>query len=180
MKYARVLLEHCPEETTKLFIDYYTGQFKPRREPDQPNEVQPQAIAGAVQNLAALIPLPRINLTRPGGHSSEQAKQATNESLEQEQAEPTVKYDVPKPRTAFSSFVDHPEKFITFLEALIKQEDLREEDKIDLYTTLFEMYLDTASRKKDSAEKQEWESKAKKLIQGKDVCFSPVFLYYFW
>ena len=171
MKYARVLLEHCPEQTTKLFIDYYTGQFQPRRESDQPKEVQPQAIAGAVQNLAALIPLPRINLTRPGNPPPEQIKPAANELQEQEQAEPAVKYNIPKPRTAFSSFVDHPQEFISFLEALIKQEGLKDEDKVDLYTTLFEMYLDTASRKKDLSEKQDWEFKAKSLIQGKDVSY---------
>lgn len=118
MKYARVLLGHCPEQTAQLFIDYYTGRF---RSPEIPPEESPPD------------------------------------------------YGVPKPRTAFSSFVDHPQEFITFLEALIKKTDLKEEDKIDLYTTLFEMYLDTASRKKDIGEKQEWEDKAKKLIQGKDV-----------
>lgn len=118
MKYARVLLEHCPRPTAQLFIDYYTGQF---RSPEiKPEELPPD-------------------------------------------------YKIPKPRSAFSSFVDHPQEFITFLEALIKQSDLKEEDKIDLYTTLFEMYLDTASRKKDIGEKQEWENNAKKLIQGKDV-----------
>ena len=30
MKYARVLLEHCPQEATKIFIDYYTGKYQPR------------------------------------------------------------------------------------------------------------------------------------------------------
>ncbi|MCB7372742.1 hypothetical protein LI003_22885, partial [Bacteroides caccae] len=29
MKYARVLLANCPEQTTKLFIIYYTGKYKP-------------------------------------------------------------------------------------------------------------------------------------------------------
>lgn len=120
MKYARVILGHCPQPTTQLFIEYYTGQF---RSPEiKPEESPPD-------------------------------------------------YKIPKPRTAFSSFVDHPQEFITFLEALIKYPDLKEEDKIDLYTTLFEMYLDTASKKKDVSEKQEWEGKAKKLIQGKDVRF---------
>jgi hypothetical protein len=116
-KYARVLLGHCPQETTKLFIDYHSGNYRPEKE----------------------------DLTE------------------------AVIYNIPKPRTAFSSFVDHPDEFMTFLEALIAHELLKKEDKIDLYTTLFEMYLDTANRQKDVGERQEWETKAKKLIEGKDV-----------
>lgn len=82
---------------------------------------------------------------------------------------PVPAYPIPKPRTAFSAFVDHPQEFIRFLESLVKMENLKKEDKVDLYTTLFEMYLDSASHKKDTVEKQEWENKAKKLIEGKNV-----------
>ncbi|KAF7588971.1 hypothetical protein BBP40_004973 [Aspergillus hancockii] len=63
-------------------------------------------------------------------------------------------------------------EFITFLEALIDQDNLKQEDKVDLYTTLFEMYLDTAARKKSTTEKEEWETKAKRLIEGKDIPIS--------
>lgn len=51
----------------------------------------------------------------------------------------------------------------------MQQPDLAKDAKVDLFTTLFEMYLDTANGKKDAASKQEWEDKAKKLIEGKDV-----------
>lgn len=78
-------------------------------------------------------------------------------------------YEIPKPRTAFSAFVDHPQEFIDFLETLVRQPDLTKEAKVDLFTTLFEMYLDTAKGKKDFGERQGWEDKAKKLIEGKDV-----------
>ena len=170
LKYARVLLGHCPKPTTRLFIDYYTGQFRSKENIKTLEEKPPAAGrggGGAVQNLAALLPLPYINPSTPSAGKStiSQAQVAT----EDKPIESPPDYEIPKPRTAFSSFVDHPQEFINFLEALIKHTDLKEEDKIDLYTTLFEMYLDTASRKKDLSEKQEWEGKAKKLIQGKDV-----------
>jgi hypothetical protein len=84
--------------------------------------------------------------------------------------------DIPKPRTAFSAFVDHPKEFIDFLETLVQQPDLKQDAKVDLFTTLFEMYLDTAKRKKDAGERQEWETKAKKLIEGKDVSYPVVYL----
>lgn len=83
-------------------------------------------------------------------------------------------YEIPKPRSAFSAFVDHPQEFISFLETLVQQSDLKRDAKVDLFTTLFEMYLDTAKGKKDPTEKHEWENKAKKLIEGKDVS-SPSF-----
>jgi hypothetical protein len=77
-------------------------------------------------------------------------------------------YTPPQPRTAFSSFVDHPDEFIVFLEACLKGNDLKERDKIDLYTTLFEMYLHKSNEKR-GANREEWEAKAKKLIEGKDI-----------
>lgn len=169
MKYARVLLEHSPQPATKIFIDYYTGRYRPRRKKEEPIKIEKEAhgVGPTVQNLAALLPLPFINTNKPGA-----AKAAAVEPQVATEIEEPLAYDVPKPRSAFSSFVDHPEEFIAFLEALIEQENLKEEDKVDLYTTLFEMYLDAAKRKKDPTEKQEWEEKAKKLIQGKEVKLS--------
>ena len=164
MKYARVLLANCPEETTELFTSYYTGNYRPKTAVEPPTESTSQPTS-TVQNLAAFLPLPYINIG--GGSKADQAEAHASAESESSTSAPT--YQIPKPRTAFSAFVDRPQEFISFLEALIRKEDLKEEDKIDLYTTLFEMYLDTASRKRTATEKEEWENKAKKLIEGKDV-----------
>jgi hypothetical protein len=164
MKYARVLLGHCPSEITKMFIDYYTGQYRPKTDVEPSIQPQPQA-GNAVQNFAALLPLPYMNVGT-GTRSQPSEAQITTEV---ENLDGSPAYEIPKPRTAFSSFVDHPEEFIMFLESLIKKDNLKEEDKVDLYTTLFEMYLDKANRTRDSSDKQEWEDKAKKLIWGKHV-----------
>jgi vacuolar protein sorting-associated protein 11 len=164
MKYARVLLGHCPKETTQLFIDYYTGQYRPKKE--IVSSVQPQAPPGsAVHNLASFLPLSYMNVGTGTKSQPSEAQIATQDESFGEL--PT--YDIPKPRAAFSSFVDHPSEFITFLEALISRGDAKEEDKIDLYTTLFEMYLDAANKRRDAVEKQQWEEKAKMLISGRDV-----------
>ncbi|EFQ97033.1 hypothetical protein MGYG_00077 [Nannizzia gypsea CBS 118893] len=169
MKYARVLLENCPEPTTQLFIDYYSGRFKPRKEEEQPAEAKPQATGGAVQNLASFIPLPYIGGSRQDNKQSNGANPQATAEPETIDDIASPSYEIPKPRTAFSSFVDHPDQFIAFLEHLLEPEGLKDEDKVDLYTTLFEMYLDTANRKKSPSEKEEWESKAKNLIQGKNI-----------
>lgn len=163
MKYARVLLSNCPQRTTDLFIEYYKGQFKPRTEVEPPAE--PQAQSGTtLQNLAAFLPLSLVSTRGTRADATETAPAASDETSEH-----IPEYQVPKPRTAFSAFVGHPQEFIAFLEALISQDDVKKDDMVDLYTTLFEMYLDTANRRKGAGEKEEWETKAKQLIEGKDV-----------
>lgn len=172
MKYARVLLEHCPEDATQIFIDYYTGEYRPKK--DTVNPAPPVAQGGAVnavQNLASFIPLPYRQATTalsPATSGNQQMPLSESDAAAAEMAQPPPEYDLPKPRTAFSSFVDHPSNFITFLEACLKGSNLEEADKIDLYTTLFEIYLEIANSKK-GAEKDEWEAKAKTLIDGRDV-----------
>ena len=68
----------------------------------------------------------------------------------------------------FSSFVNHPDNFVTFLEACLKEKSLDKRDKADLYIILFEMYLKIVNTKK--GEEEFWEAKAKRLIDGEDVC----------
>ncbi|AEO62020.1 hypothetical protein MYCTH_2312908 [Thermothelomyces thermophilus ATCC 42464] len=77
-------------------------------------------------------------------------------------------YTPPRPRTAFSSFIDHPDEFIVFLEACLNEGSLSEVDRSDLSTTLFEMYLHKSNEKKgDDQYREEWEQRAKALINNK-------------
>ncbi|KAF2428868.1 vacuolar protein sorting-associated protein 11 [Tothia fuscella] len=177
MKYATVLLEHCSKDATQLFVDYYTAQFRPKK--DAVVVVAAPTTQGgifratsAVQNLAAMLPLPYMSLTStsptPGSDSLQ--KDTVTQVVETNTDDPPATYPIPKPRTAFSAFVDHPSEFITFLESCIKANDLSSEDKSDLYSTLFEMYLHTASSLKDgSTDRGTWENKAKALIEDKKV-----------
>lgn len=182
MRYARVLLEHCPDDATQVFIDYYTGEYRPKKDiplPAQP--VQQGGAIGAVQNLASFIPLPYRQspaVTSPAPTGDQQVALQEADLAAAEALGPPRDYDLPKPRTAFSSFVDHPANFITFLEACLKQDNITESDKIDLHTTLFEIYLETANTKK-GAEKEAWEAKAKKLIEGTEVSLNLCF-YIIW
>jgi tetratricopeptide (TPR) repeat protein len=177
MKYGTVLLEHCPDDTTQLFIDYFTGNFRPKKDAVIVQETTTTQEGGgfankaqsAVQNLAALIPLPYMNASASQSPASGDATKTTvNQVVETTTEDDFVEYDVPKPRVAFSAFVDHPDQFIVFLEACIDSEGVNPEEKTDLYTTLFEMYLHKASTT-ESSEKSEFESKARKLIESKNV-----------
>lgn len=177
MKYARVLLEHCPKETTQLFIDYYTGRYRPKTDfiatlPEPAAELGYVAgAANAMQNLKDLLPLPYMNpstIPSPASESSTKPTVADGKPVADAAPPTEVKYSIPHPRTAFSSFVDHSDEFIVFLEACLKEPDLKEGDKVDLYTTLFEMYLQKSSEKKGT-NREEWEAKAKQLIEDNSI-----------
>src|SRR5437667_2699986 len=126
-------------------------------------------------NITSLLALPYLNTSgvtstsSPGNQISTAGETKILQGATFEE-KPLV-YDVPKPRMAFSSFVDHPDEFITFLEACLKEENMKQEDKIDLYTTLFEMYLHSANSK-TAGDREAWEAKAKMLIEDKDVRFT--------
>merc|ERR1712137_727300 len=149
MKYATILLQHIPKDTTQLFIDYYTGNFRPKKDaiviPNAPASgggggmsMGLGVASSAVQNLAALLPLPYMNTNALASPPSGEQKSTMSQAqiVETTTDEPAPEYKVPKPRTAFSAFVDHAQEFIVFLEACIASEDLRQDDKVDLYTTL--------------------------------------------
>ncbi|KAH7320829.1 hypothetical protein B0I35DRAFT_427861 [Stachybotrys elegans] len=177
-KYARVLIENCPEEATKLFVDYYTGKYKPRRTVAVVNESGTSSVGGfaagaasAVQNLSNLLPLPYMN---PAAVASPPTPTNANSAIGDavlviDDDGPAPVYNPPPPRSAFSSFIDHPDEFIVFLEACLEEKDLKASDRTDLYTTLFEMYLYKSTEKKGQEHKEEWEAKAKKLIEGEHV-----------
>jgi hypothetical protein len=171
-KYARVLIENCPQDATKLFIDYYTGKFRPRQTTvaaipgELPAAGFASGAASAVQNLSNYLPFPYMGASSGATATPGTPNNGDVQFNEDERAPP--KYKVPAPRTAFSSFIDHPDEFITFLEACLEEEDLTVSDRTDLYTTLFEMYLYKAGEKKGH-HREEWEAKAKKLIEGEHV-----------
>ena len=172
LRYARVLLENCPDETTQLFIEYYVGQYRPKKDaPVAPTQATPGGAASAVQNLASFIPLPYRQATATPSSAAQDNQPlalSNEEAAAAAKADPPREYKVPKPRTAFPSFVDHPEQFIVFLEACLNEADINETDKVDLHTTLFEIYLDVAGSR-TGPEKQKWEVKAKTLLDGQDV-----------
>jgi len=179
MKYARLLLKHIPQETTRFFVEYYTGRFVPRKQLKEPetSKAAPAATGsgGLAQYTAFLPQIPYrstpVALPIQAANPPVAVGVSTSPSAMESQTNgPEVpKYIHPQPRTAFSSFVENPREFIEFLESLLEVEsELKQVDKIDIYTTLFEMYLRRAKGAVEVAEREEWEAKAKKIIQSKE------------
>lgn len=174
MKFGTVLLEHCQQDATQLFIDYFTGVFRPKKDAVIVQEAPATEESGgfgtmatsAVQSLASLIPLPYMSTSNTQTSSGDGSKTMVNQVIETTTEGEFIEYEVPKPRVAFFAFVDHPDQFVTFLEACIASEGVTE--KSDLYTTLFEIYLHKASNSQ-AEEKTEWERRARALIESKTV-----------
>jgi len=177
MKYARVLIEHCPKDTTQIFIDYYTSKYRPkiRLAPVADSTATPSSgglaagAVNAVQNITNLISLPYMNATvvaSPASQGNIKPLDGGQTVVVNPEDLGPPKYTPPPPRTAFSSFIDHPDEFIVFLEACLADSSLSASDRTDLSTTLFEMYLLKSNEKKDQADREAWESKAKALISG--------------
>ncbi|KAK6384760.1 Vacuolar protein sorting-associated protein 11 [Exophiala oligosperma] len=165
MKYARSLIEHCPEETTKLFIEYYTGRYAPKQDIPAVSEVQAQSGGGAFQTLSALWTLPFMSrASNVNGIPTGDEQKPLGEETQPTSVVVTPSYLVPRPRSAFSAFIARPVEFIQFLEALVRQESLAKEDRSDLSTTLFEMYLEAANSSRDPGERDNWQVKATSLI----------------
>jgi hypothetical protein len=173
VKNARALLEACPEPTTKLFIDFFTKRYRPdeqfklRVTPPQPQNGQ----STAVQNLAALLPLPYVmtSASTPASELDMRLQQRDGQSATPKSTISIPEYEPPKPRVVFSCFVDNPDQFIEFLEACLADSRFHADDRADLYTTLLEMYLHNAQGKKGD-EKEKWEKQAKSLIDDRKVC----------
>jgi len=168
MKYARVLIEHCPTDATQLFIDYYTGQYKPKEDVPAVADIQPEVSGGAFQSLSALWTLP-FRGRLDAGAVAPALTGLPEVSAVDEGVAIVPDYHKPPPRTAFSSFVDHPTEFIHFLEAMLQQSDVSRSEKVDLTTALFEMYLETANKCADQNEKERRQQRAKDLITTNDM-----------
>jgi vacuolar protein sorting-associated protein 11 len=87
------------------------------------------------------------------------------------EANPSMpQYQPPRPRAAFSIFVDFPFYFVRFLEALMEDDGFssrEKKDADDICTTLFEAYLHEARNGKE--QRTMWEEKAKALLVDKKV-----------
>ncbi|TGZ85708.1 vacuolar protein sorting-associated protein 11 [Ascodesmis nigricans] len=186
MRYARVFFRHEPTKTKDLFVEYYTGSFVPRPKSPPGTATSPDE-STASQGFQAYLPL-NANLLQQLPYVGGGSTSATNTPVAQKASasqpqitkveETTIpldvprKYRIPKPRTAFSSFVDHPEEFVDFLEKILEAGEnsgtLSTKDKTDIYTTLFEMYLQRANASESEQLKQEYQAKASKIIEARE------------
>ncbi|ODQ66416.1 hypothetical protein NADFUDRAFT_69604 [Nadsonia fulvescens var. elongata DSM 6958] len=170
INHSRVLLDSFPNETTAILIELFTGKYVPGMKIGNNKNTQ---LLEAISDNSSSITAPVIQSYRAfmsymTPHlNNDETTQENEITIDSKSYEPT--YLPPQPRLIFSSFLNHPNEFIIFLEACISKFDYfggSSKDKSDLLSTLFEMYLELASQANTESEKFEWENKAKTL--GKD------------
>jgi vacuolar protein sorting-associated protein 11 len=191
--YGKTFLAEWPDETTELFITYYTGKYVPSN-PDTVEKLTspPPSISGAlssfrdaadnvtkyVQYLPYISDKPRSSSSSAKNAPSVPPQQSTSNGTNgvappnRKAATPVVpSYQPPRPRAAFSIFVDFSGCFVRFLEALMEDGTFAErdgKDVDDVCTTLFEAYLREAKNGKKE-EQIMWEDKAKVLLTDRSV-----------
>ncbi|AOA61392.1 E3 ubiquitin-protein ligase [Komagataella phaffii CBS 7435] len=158
----RVLLDHLkpfltrlPHPTTKLLIEVFTGKFKPTPVSQEEKISEPEEKQFPVlQSYQAFV-----------SYMASLTETSTSENEQKDDISPT--YLPPRPSIIFSSFIDHPNEFIIFLEACLESHDYyggNDQDRSDILTTLYEVYLTMAQEEPD--QKSEWEEKALTLIKN--------------
>lgn len=177
--YLKTMLKRLPIETTNMLIDIFTGVYEPNAsakfvyqsicdidKSDSSHNTNSDATASTKTDL-----LPNDVFS-----SMFEALNIRNFSSQQEDnnsSHPT--YQPPKPKLVFMSFVDNPEEFITFLEAVLQNYSKFDKfnsnikDKTDLLITLFEMYLSlTNAEGFAESSKIIWKQKAVQLYQNNE------------
>lgn len=187
MRYARTFLKEVPIPTTDFFVEYYTGRYFPgiKSTPESQAQHKNETSLQSYLNTTLLQQLPYMGggggttaTNTPTNPTTGQTPKTAPESASGEATTVPLalpkSYKTPRPRTAFSSFVEHPKEFIMFLERVLENVEggsgtMKEEDRVDIYTTLFEIYLQRANEEEKKEEKEKWEAKAKKIIESKEV-----------
>lgn len=171
---SRVLLNMFPNDTTQLLIELFTGKYVPISEQEQEAEAkrkkksnthatdESQSDSAYITAAAPVLQSYRAFVNYMSSSTSSDSSES-DVSVEASQ-KPT--YQPPRPRLIFSSFVDHANEFVIFLEACLEAYEEysgNEKDRKDLLNTLYEMYLELSQHAEGPESKKEWEDKATSL-----------------
>ncbi|CDR44093.1 CYFA0S13e03268g1_1 [Cyberlindnera fabianii] len=167
VEYARRLLDECPNVTTALLIDVFTGKYKPeKKDTAGPHPVREETPV-ILQSYKAFVDYMSSAASTITASSNEEDHIANGNGKVNGHSRPT--YQPPRPRIIFPSFVNRPNEFVIFLEACAESYDFfegNEKDKVDILTTLFELYLTLGDNTEDPEAKKSWQKKALDLAQG--------------
>lgn len=150
--HSKTLLDSCPIETTELLINVFTGKYVPNdsKEPIVIDREETKEVVMKLTNYQAFVNY----LSGANEQEVEEEGQTANHA-------PT--YLPPRPSLIYSSFTDHPNEFVIFLEACIETFDKFQgniADKKETLLTLLEMYLSIHSASQD----KDWLVKAEHLV----------------
>ena len=130
-----------------------------------------------VQYLPYMTDKPKSSSSPPSSAKNVQTPPTRSQPTTSVEQSPIIpQYQPPRPRAAFSIFVDFPSCFVRFLEAMMEDDRFSQrdgKDVDDICTTLFEAYLREAKRN-GKEERPMWEEKAKSLLTDRKVRIPPL------
>lgn len=156
IKFSKLLLNHMPNQTNLLLIDLFTGKYKPKDYSKNDGKVVlEQKETEVFYNYSSFF-----EFMKPSSQSRADIHDNGSTDLKST-------YHPPKPSLIFPSFVQNPFEFVVFLEACLesyKTFEGYEQDRQDILTTLYDMYL---SLSEDDIEqrKSEWKQKAEFILR---------------
>ncbi|GAA95494.1 uncharacterized protein L969DRAFT_85167 [Mixia osmundae IAM 14324] len=205
-QYGPALLANAPTETTRILIDLCCGTF------EQPSEEAQQVMSPVAANEAGPSYMSYLSL---GGKPASVAKStdaldsprlaperarkpertATNRTVRESSPVLPKSIDLPSPRQFFAFFIDHPEEFVTFLEAIAAQrwqqtlddatDTSRETTMLEraeqqaIWNTLLELYLTLKGLKSEGtpskaarSQAREYEDRAMKVLRSVDIPYT--------
>ncbi|KAI5965811.1 vps11 [Candida pseudojiufengensis] len=163
--HSKKLLDDCPIETTELLINVFTGKYKPK-EIEGPkvgtnnNNKSEEDMEKSVELTNYKAFLNYLSLSSSEENEGELKAESNGDNKNITVKEPT--YLPPKPNLIYSSFTNHPNEFVIFLEACIEAFDKYQGnimDKKEVLITLLEMYLSLHK----TTDQEEWLNKANDL-----------------
>ncbi|GAB5588557.1 Vacuolar protein sorting-associated protein 11 [Umbelopsis nana] len=134
-KYAKVLLKHLPQHTTRLLIRLCTGTLPPAMSASPPPlPLRPTSPTSSIRNTAsalqALSILPFAGGTLDdAGSPKQQSITAAAKRLEKPGKHTFESYAPPSAQTFMPAFVDHPDCLIQFLEEVYDQRTAASREK---------------------------------------------------
>jgi hypothetical protein len=146
--HSKTLLDFFPIETTELLINVFTGKYLPKDTQELDKETHEYKSSNPLTSYQAFLNY------LSGSADNDEPKTPP---------EPT--YLPPKPSLIFSSFINHKNEYVIFLEACIETFDKYQgniNDKKNLIMTLLEMYLQLS---KTVSDPQHWIDNAEGLIK---------------
>lgn len=182
---SRVLLNKFPNQTTQLLIELFTGKYVPKSEQEL-KELEESAQKDTEKDEEkdedsqldnAYIAAPVLQSYRAFVNYMSLASATSPTTTSDANATPQKPtYQPPRPRLIFSSFVDHPNEFVIFLEACLEAYEEfagNKKDRKDILSTLYEMYLELSKNVDTPGAKKEWEDKAKSLAVDSKESLDP-------
>ncbi|KAG4305214.1 hypothetical protein PORY_001384 [Pneumocystis oryctolagi] len=171
-KFGKKLLNTIPTETTSLYIDFFSGTFVPSSKKKDLKEPTNQTAPFTITNYVSFFPY--INSNNTSVSNSDSSTINLDHSPDKTK---TPQYTIPSITSLLPTFMDNNKQLIYILEVLMEKTSITDNKNSErdlMCITLYEIYLREIKNSNSSIERQEYEKKAKHLLDS-ETCLTNSF-----